>query len=221
MEVESFDAASVENPFAGMTKQGTPDILERYKTFQMEAAQDLARGESRIDTFKAEIAKQERFGLPDMGLEEVQQIRAAEAKNAALQGPPDALARYDVLKRLAAQDLAAEQAQVDIFRAIRGDAYGRWAADVLATLGLDRPALVGSSGGAWLILKLAEIDPGRIGRAVLLSPAGIAPIRLRFILAYLAIAAVTPAQTFRCVKRGCFRHRRCASIRRIFDGRSR
>lgn len=76
---------------------------------------------------------------------------------------------------------------------VRHDAYGRWAADVLAALGLDRPALVGSSGGAWLILKLAEIDPGRIGRAVLLSPAGIAPIRLRFILAYLAIAAVTPS----------------------------
>ncbi len=76
--------------------------------------------------------------------------------------------------------------------AMRGDSYGRWASDVLSALELDRPALVGSSGGAWLILKLAEIDPGRIGRAVLLSPAGIAPIRLRFILRYLAIGAVTP-----------------------------
>jgi pimeloyl-ACP methyl ester carboxylesterase len=75
---------------------------------------------------------------------------------------------------------------------IRGDSYGRWASDVLAALELDRPALVGSSGGAWLILRLAEVNPGRIGRAVLLSPAGIASVRFGFILRHLAIGAVTP-----------------------------
>ena len=76
---------------------------------------------------------------------------------------------------------------------MRSTAYGHWAADVLAALGLDRPTLIGSSGGAWLILKLAEVDPRRVGRAVLLSPAGIAPIRLQFILRYLAIGATSPA----------------------------
>lgn len=76
---------------------------------------------------------------------------------------------------------------------MRGTAYGQWVADLLAALGLERPALVGSSGGAWLILKLAEIDPRRVGRAVLLSPAGIAPIQLGFILRCLVVGASSPA----------------------------
>ena len=77
---------------------------------------------------------------------------------------------------------------------VHSESYGRWVADVLNGLGLDRPALIGSSGGAWLILKLAGLDAGRIGCAVLLSPAGIAPIRIRFLVRYLALAASSTAE---------------------------
>jgi len=77
----------------------------------------------------------------------------------------------------------------------RGPAYGLWLADVLDALQLARPALVGGSGGAWLILKLAEVAPERIGRAILLSPAGFVPPRLRFLLRAAWIGMLRPDAT--------------------------
>jgi pimeloyl-ACP methyl ester carboxylesterase len=56
----------------------------------------------------------------------------------------------------------------------RGDGHARWLVDVLDGLGLDRAGFVGISYGAGLILRLAGIAPGRIVRAVLVSPAGVA-----------------------------------------------
>jgi pimeloyl-ACP methyl ester carboxylesterase len=64
----------------------------------------------------------------------------------------------------------------------RGPAYGEWLADVLDALQLERAWLVGGSGGAWLILKLAEVAGDRIEGAVLLSPAGFVPPRIGFLL---------------------------------------
>ncbi len=76
----------------------------------------------------------------------------------------------------------------------RGPAYADWLQQVLDALALRRPAFIGSSGGAWLTLKLAATEPERIGRAALLSPAGLAPIRLGFMLRYLAITCARPGQ---------------------------
>jgi len=78
---------------------------------------------------------------------------------------------------------------------MRGPGYGLWLADVLDGLGLTRPALVGGSGGAWLILKLAEAAPERIGRAVLLSPAGFVPPRLDFLLRAAWVGVLRPDET--------------------------
>ncbi len=77
----------------------------------------------------------------------------------------------------------------------RGPGYGLWLADVLDGLKLARPALVGGSGGAWLILKLAEAAPDRIGRAVLLSPAGFVRPRIRFLLRAAWVGMLRPDET--------------------------
>jgi pimeloyl-ACP methyl ester carboxylesterase len=76
-----------------------------------------------------------------------------------------------------------------------GPAYGLWLADVLDGLALTRPALVGGSGGAWLILKLAEVAPERIGRAVLLSPAGVVRPRLGFLLGAARVGMLRPDES--------------------------
>lgn len=64
----------------------------------------------------------------------------------------------------------------------RGLAYGQWLSDVMDALHLQRAMLVGGSGGAWLILKLAEVAAERIDRAALLSPAGFVRPRLGFLV---------------------------------------
>jgi pimeloyl-ACP methyl ester carboxylesterase len=56
----------------------------------------------------------------------------------------------------------------------KGDGHARWLVDVLDGLGLQRAGFVGISYGAGLILRLAGLQPGRIDRAVLVSPAGVA-----------------------------------------------
>ena len=77
---------------------------------------------------------------------------------------------------------------------VHGPAYGQWAADVIEALGLRQAHVAGGSGGAWLILKLADVAPARIRSAVLLGPAGIAPIRLAFALRALAIGWLRPSE---------------------------
>lgn len=51
--------------------------------------------------------------------------------------------------------------------------YTRWMLDVLNAFGLERPLLVGSSGGGWYSLKLAAAHPDRVGGLVLINPCGL------------------------------------------------
>lgn len=74
----------------------------------------------------------------------------------------------------------------------RGPGYGMWLADLAANLGLDRAHWIGSSGGGWLILKLAEVRPSLIRSASLLSPAGIVPVRWSFLLRAVAAGMLFP-----------------------------
>ena len=60
----------------------------------------------------------------------------------------------------------------------KGPAYGQWAAEVLAALSLARANMIGASQGGWLIGKLANVAPDRVGCAVLVSSAGFLPISL-------------------------------------------
>lgn len=60
----------------------------------------------------------------------------------------------------------------------KGLAYGRWAAEVLEGLGLQRASMIGASQGGWIILCLGNVAPEAIACAVLLSPAGFLPLSL-------------------------------------------
>ena len=60
----------------------------------------------------------------------------------------------------------------------KGPAYGEWAAEALAALGLARANMIGASQGGWLIGKLANVVPDSVGCAVLMSSAGFMPISL-------------------------------------------
>ncbi|MGH3085875.1 MAG: alpha/beta fold hydrolase [Rubrobacteraceae bacterium] len=55
----------------------------------------------------------------------------------------------------------------------KGDGHARWVEEVLDGLGLDRAPFVGVSYGAGITLRVAERSPGRISRAVLVSPSGL------------------------------------------------
>lgn len=62
------------------------------------------------------------------------------------------------------------------------DSLGRWMADVLDALGLERVAMLGMSGGGHVVLKCCAMMPERLSRVVLMVPEGFAraPI-LRFL----------------------------------------
>lgn len=63
---------------------------------------------------------------------------------------------------------------------------GQWAVDVLDGLDLRAPAVVGISYGGGVVLRLAALAPERIGRAVLVVPAGIADVPVGSMLALAA-----------------------------------
>jgi len=64
----------------------------------------------------------------------------------------------------------------------KGPAYGQWAAEALAGLGLGQANMIGASNGGWLILKLGSVAPDRVGSAVLMSSAGFLPVSAGLVL---------------------------------------
>jgi len=61
----------------------------------------------------------------------------------------------------------------------RGDDHALWTGDVLDGLGLKSVPVVGLSYGAGLAIRLMGRAPGRVARAVLVSPAGVASGKMR------------------------------------------
>ena len=80
-----------------------------------------------------------------------------------------------------------------------GPAYGQWAADAVAGLGLKQANMIGASNGGWLIFKLAGVAPEVIGSAILVSSAGFRPVSLMFGLRFLLLCLTSrsPAETAR------------------------
>ena len=60
--------------------------------------------------------------------------------------------------------------------------YGKWLAEVLDILNIERVQVVGFSFGGWMSCKLASFAPERIEKMVLISPIGIAPFRIQYLL---------------------------------------
>ncbi|MDX1993989.1 MAG: alpha/beta hydrolase [bacterium] len=73
-----------------------------------------------------------------------------------------------------------------------GGDYARWLLDVFDALKIEQAAVVGLSFGGYLALKLGAYAPARVRRAMLIAPAGLAPLRAN-ILWQLATAHLIPA----------------------------
>jgi pimeloyl-ACP methyl ester carboxylesterase len=65
--------------------------------------------------------------------------------------------------------------------ALRSDAHALWMDDLWMALGLSRASIVGASLGGLLALDYAIRRPARVQKLVLLAPAGIARVRLRYL----------------------------------------
>lgn len=63
-----------------------------------------------------------------------------------------------------------------------GPGYAEWLEDVLDGLKIKKTALLGLSQGGWLALKFATYCPERVDKMVLLTPGGVVPTRISFIL---------------------------------------
>lgn len=63
-----------------------------------------------------------------------------------------------------------------------GMAYAEWLEDVLNALGIDKAILLGLSQGGWTAIKFAIYRPERVAKLVLLSPGGIVPDKLSFVV---------------------------------------
>jgi pimeloyl-ACP methyl ester carboxylesterase len=93
------------------------------------------------------------------------------------------VAEYSVRHRVLAIDLLGEAGRSAPERpGWDGPAYTEWLEDVLHGLQLDTVTMIGLSQGAWTALKFAVAHPTRVKRLVVLSPGGIVPDKLSFVV---------------------------------------
>lgn len=93
------------------------------------------------------------------------------------------IAEYSQHYRVYAVDLLGEAGRSAPNRPDwNGPAYAEWLADVLDALHIERAAFVGLSQGAWTILKFAVAHPQRVEKLALITPGGIVPDKLSFLL---------------------------------------
>jgi pimeloyl-ACP methyl ester carboxylesterase len=62
------------------------------------------------------------------------------------------------------------------------NAYAEWLLEVIKKLKLKKINLLGISQGGWIALKFATVYPNIVNKLVLISPAGIVPTKLSFLL---------------------------------------
>lgn len=82
-------------------------------------------------------------------------------------------------RRIIAADVPGDAGFSVLHRPMRGIGdLANWLAELIATLGLVRPAVAGHSYGGWIALGAAALHPGVPGPATLIAPAsGLAPFR--------------------------------------------
>lgn len=84
--------------------------------------------------------------------------------------------------RVYAVDIIGEAGNSEEYRPdINSDAFALWMKEVLDSLSLERPIMIGNSLGGWMALKFATTYPERVSRLCLLASAGLAEIRPQFI----------------------------------------
>ena len=93
------------------------------------------------------------------------------------------LPRYRERFRVYAVDLPGEAGRSSQNRPLwDGPAFAEWLADVCAGLAVERVRLVGISQGGWTALKFATTYPERVDRLALLTPGGVVPDRMSFVV---------------------------------------
>jgi pimeloyl-ACP methyl ester carboxylesterase len=98
------------------------------------------------------------------------------------------VADYSRHYRVLAVDLVGEPGKSAPNRpSWHGPAYAEWLEDVLNALQLEAVTIIGLSQGAWTALKFAVSHPARVKALVLLSPGGIVPDRLSFVVRALPL----------------------------------
>jgi len=98
------------------------------------------------------------------------------------------IAEYSRRHRVLAVDLLGEPGKSAPHRpSWRGPAYAEWMEDVVDALGIDSAAIVGLSQGGWTALKFAVSQPERVSTLALLSPGGVVPDKLSFVVRALPL----------------------------------
>jgi pimeloyl-ACP methyl ester carboxylesterase len=93
------------------------------------------------------------------------------------------VAEYSRRYRVLAVDLPGEPGKSASNRpSWDSPAYAQWLEDVLGALGIEAASIVGMSQGAWTALKFAVYKPERVKALSLLSPGGIVPDKLSFLV---------------------------------------
>jgi len=99
------------------------------------------------------------------------------------------VAAYSRQFRVYAADLPGEPGKSSENRPPwEGPAFAEWLQDVLDGLQVNRATILGLSQGGWTALKFAVTHPERVEKLVLLSPGGIVPDRLSFIVRVIPLS---------------------------------
>jgi pimeloyl-ACP methyl ester carboxylesterase len=90
---------------------------------------------------------------------------------------------YAPYYRVYAVDLLGEPGRSAPTRPVwAGLAYAEWLDDVVTALKLDKVTLVGISQGGWTAVKYAVYKPEQVEKLVLLTPGGITPDKMSFLI---------------------------------------
>lgn len=99
------------------------------------------------------------------------------------------VAEYSRHYRVYAVDLPGEPGKSAPNRlAWDSPAYAQWLQDVLDALKIEKTRLLGISQGGWTALKFTTYQPGRVEKLVVLTPGGITPDKLSFVVRALPLA---------------------------------
>lgn len=93
------------------------------------------------------------------------------------------ISAYSQNHRVYAIDLPGEPGKSDSNRpAWDGSAFTEWVEDIYTGLGVKKASIVGISQGGWTALRFATVHPERVEKLVLLTPGGVVPDNLMFLL---------------------------------------
>ncbi len=99
------------------------------------------------------------------------------------------IAEYSLKYRTYAVDLPGEPGKSAPNRpAWDGPAFAEWLEDVFDALQIEKAVIIGFSQGGWTALKFAVFHPRRVEKLVLISPGGIIPDRLGFVVKVIPLS---------------------------------